>query len=113
MSSFKNISILSLVLALSVAGCASKAQQPTQSIDDVQKSMGLVPCDTDSDCLEKNGDLENESKVAYICDAFTKKGERCKRHVKEDGLMCWQHSKEFNNPTTREAFLARQPKEVK
>ena len=30
-------------------------------------------------------------KQPYYCEGITKKGERCKRKVKEPGLMCWQH----------------------
>lgn len=30
-------------------------------------------------------------KRIYYCEGITKKGERCKRRVKEPGLMCWQH----------------------
>ena len=30
-------------------------------------------------------------KRVYYCEGITKKGERCKRRVREPGLMCWQH----------------------
>ena len=32
-----------------------------------------------------------EQQQVYTCAGVTKKGERCKRHVKHPGDYCWQH----------------------
>lgn len=114
--SFVVIALGAVVLLASVALYARHTNSQPKSVAEIQVSKGIVPCDTDTDCLEKNGDLADNYakgiKQVYTCDSFTKKGERCKRHVKENGLMCWQHSREYNDPKTHKAFLARQPKGV-
>lgn len=92
----RTITILSL--AVLITGCAARAQQPTpmQSTHDVQIAKGIIPCDTDTDCLEKNGEgSEGQETTApvILCEAITKSNKRCSRRVPEAGLLCKQHSK--------------------
>jgi hypothetical protein len=93
--------ITTLALALLLAGCAARAQQPTAThlgTDAAQLAAGMVPCDTDTDCEEKKGQ-GLEVKVAEHkaqCEAFTKAGYRCTRRVPEAGLLCKQHAKMQN-----------------
>lgn len=75
-----------LLLPILALGCSAKAQQATET---TQQQAGLVPCDTDTDCLEKNGDVE--TKEAFYCGALTKAGKPCKHRVKHKGDRCWQH----------------------
>jgi len=78
---------LLLALALSVSGCAAgTAKSQPKSL----QTSAIVPCDTDSDCESKNDPKPAE---VFYCEAITKAGTRCKRHVHEAGLLCKQHSK--------------------
>lgn len=80
---------VSFIFSGCVAGHAQKAE--TKGTEQAQVEAGLIPCDTDSDCEQKN-DKPAKAEVFY-CEAITKAGTRCKRHVNEPGLLCKQHSK--------------------
>lgn len=101
-----------LLVAAILTGCAANAQKQPQSISQVQLEMGVVPCDTDSDCEAKNdkplspcvsdgqargldcadGGVNKNGSAFWYCEALTADGHRCKHHVHENGLLCPQHS---------------------
>lgn len=56
---------------------------------DEHRATNVVPCTTDSDCEQKNP----AAKEVFLCEAITKAGKRCTRHVPEAGLLCKQHAK--------------------
>lgn len=106
-----------ILAALLTIGCATKAQD-RRGTNESQRAAGIAPCDTDSDCETKNPQLSKTSDKepggavhqGTYCDAIGKNGHACHRRVKEAGLLCWQHSREFNDPKTKAAFLVRQKK---
>lgn len=83
-----------LILLTGGLACSQRATaSPAPGTDESQRAMGIVPCDTDSDCERKNPLLAKDEKPIYYCEAITKAGTRCKRRVAEPGLLCKQHSK--------------------
>ena len=95
---------------------ATASPSPSPGMDEYQRAMGIVPCDTDSDCEKKNpapklpgcvsdgqdrgvdctdttGTFTKDGQPEYYCEALTKDGKRCSRHVSESGLLCKQHSR--------------------
>jgi hypothetical protein len=42
--------------------------------------------------VEQKPTKDASDKAVYYCEAIKPDGTRCKRHVNEDGLLCWQHS---------------------
>ncbi len=43
--------------------------------------------------VAESQDKGKKQKSTFTCAGKTKAGERCKRHVKNDGDFCWQHAK--------------------
>ena len=69
------LTIIALLAALTI-GCATKASTtPTQTEKAVTASM----------------QASKSPKTVHLCGAKTKAGGTCTRHVKAEGLRCWQH----------------------
>jgi len=41
--------------------------------------------------------VDKPEKVVHYCAGMTKKGERCRKHVKAEGQFCWMHQGQKKN----------------
>jgi hypothetical protein len=69
------IAILALLAALTI-GCATKASPTSTEV---------------AQAVTASAQASKAPKTVHSCGAKTKAGGTCTRHVKAEGLRCWQH----------------------